>query len=65
MLDELKCRLGFHKPIQEHATYKHKYRTTNKGRSRKRYYTVRELVTFTYCERCGKQLGMKGKRIYR
>ncbi len=46
MLDNLKCKLGFHKPVKEHFSIKHKYRTTNKGRSKKRYHTgVKELYT--------------------
>ena len=66
MLDSLKCKLGFHKPVQEHISIKHKYRTTNKGRSKKRYYTgVRELYTITYCKRCGKTLRQKRKLIWR
>ena len=39
MFDNLKCKMGFHKPVQEHFSIKHKYRTTNNGRSKKRYYT--------------------------
>lgn len=65
MLDNLKCKLGFHKPEQEHISIKHKYRTTNKGRSKKRYYTVKELCTITYCQRCGKTLRQKRKLIWR
>jgi hypothetical protein len=65
MFDNLKCRLGFHKPMQEHFSIKHKYRTTNKGRSKKRYYTVKELYTITYCQRCGKTLRQKRKLIWR
>lgn len=57
MLGTLKCKLGFHKPVQYHETFKHKSRTTNKGRSKKRWRTwVREIVTVTYCERCGIKL---------
>lgn len=53
MFNDLKCRLGFHKPMQRHYTFKHKCRTTNKGRSKKRWYTwVKEIYTETYCERC-------------
>lgn len=66
MLDSLKCKLGIHKPVQYHHTFKHKCRTTNKGRSKKRWRTwIRELVTVTYCERCGKRLGQKRKWIYK
>ena len=66
MLDNLKCKLGFHKPEQEHISIKHKYRTTNKGRSKKCYRTgVKELYTITYCERCGKTLRQKRKPIWR
>ena len=66
MPDNLKCKLGFHKPVQEHFSIKHKYRTTNKGRSKKRNYTgVRELCTITYCQRCGKTLRQKRKLIWR
>ena len=66
MFDNLKCKLGFHQPVQEHFSFKHKYRTTNKGRAKKRYRTgVRELYTITYCARCGKQLKQKRKLIYR
>ena len=65
MFDNLKCRLGFHRPVQRHYTYRHKFRTTNKGRSKKRYYTVKELVTETFCERCYKHLGEKTKWIYK
>jgi hypothetical protein len=65
MFDNLKCKLGFHKPMQEHFSIKHKYRTTNKGRSKKRYYTVKELYTITYCQRCGKTLRQKRKLIWR
>ena len=64
MLDNLKCKLGFHKPVQERISFKHKYRTTNKGRSKKRYYTgIKELYTITYCQRCGKTLRQKRKLI--
>lgn len=60
MLDTLKCKLGFHKPVQYHQTIRHKCRTTNKGRSKKRWYTyAREIVTTTYCEHCGKILKTK------
>ena len=65
MLDNLKSKLGFHKPVQEHFSIKYKYRTTNKGRSKKRYYTVKELYTITYCQRCGKTLRQKRKLIWR
>ena len=65
MFDNLKCKLGFHKPAQEHFSIKHKYRTTNKGRSKKRYYTVKELYTITYCQRCGKTLRKKRKLIWK
>ena len=60
MFDNLKCKLGFHKPAKYHYKYKHKCRTTNKGRSKKRWYTwAVEIVTYTYCERCGKTLSTK------
>ena len=60
MLDSLKCKMGFHKPVQSHHTFMHKSRTTNKGRSKKRWRTwIREVVTTTYCERCGKVLRTK------
>jgi hypothetical protein len=65
MFDNLKCKLGFHKPVQEHFSIKHKYRTTNKGRLKKRYYTEKELYTITYCQRCGKTLRQKRKLIWR
>jgi hypothetical protein len=66
MFDKLKCKLGIHKPVQYHHSFRHKFRTTNKGRSKKRWYTgVRELVTVTYCEICGKRLGQKTKWIYK
>lgn len=66
MLDNLKCRLGFHKPVQCHQTFKHRCRTTNKGRSKKRYWTwAREIITTTYCERCGKTLKQKRRVRYR
>lgn len=66
MFGDLKCRLGFHKPAQYHHTFHHKCRTTNKGRSKKRWRTcVRELYTVTYCERCGKTLRQKRRLIYR
>ena len=59
MLDNLKCKLGFHKPVQEHFSIKHKYRTT-------RYYTgMKELYTITYCQRCGKTLRRKRKLVWR
>ena len=65
VLDELKCKMGFHKPVQYHHTFKHKCRTTNKGRSKKRWRTwVKEFVTVTYCQRCGKKLKQKTKWIY-
>lgn len=65
-LDNLKCKLGSHNPVQEHFSIKHKFRTTNKGRSKKRYYTgVKDLYTITYCQRCGKTLRQKRKRIWR
>lgn len=66
MLDNLKCKLGFHKPAQYHHTFKHKCRTTNKGRSKKRWRTwIREIVTVTYCERCGKTLRQKRRWKWR
>ncbi|MBR5395822.1 MAG: hypothetical protein IK144_12200 [Bacteroidaceae bacterium] len=66
MIYDLRCKLGFHKPKQQHFTVKHKFRTTNKGRSKKRYYTgIKDLYTITYCERCGKTLREKRKRIWK
>ncbi len=65
MLGNLKCKLGFHKPVQEHLSIKHKYRTKDKGRSKKRYYTVKDLYTITYCKRCGKKLRQKRKLIWK
>ncbi len=66
MFDSLKCRMGFHKPVQSHHTFHHKCRTTNKCRSKKRWQTwVKEIVTTTYCERCGKLLKTKRKWKWR
>ena len=66
ILDDLKCRLGFHKPVQFHHTFYHKSRTTSKGRSKKRWRTwARELVTVTYCAHCHERLGQKRKLIYK
>lgn len=66
MLDKLKCKMGFHKPEQVHYSIKHKYRTTNKGRSKKRYRTgIKELYTITYCQQCGKILSQKRKLIWK
>lgn len=31
MFDDLKCKLGFHKPVQEHFSFRHRFRTTNKA----------------------------------
>ena len=64
MFDKLKCRLGFHKPVREHFSHKYRFRTTNKGRAKKRYYTCKELYTITFCERCGKTLGQKRKWVW-
>ncbi len=62
MFDNLRCKLGFHKPVTVHRSYKYKCRTTNKGRSKKRYLIwAKILVTETYCERCGKILRTKSK----
>lgn len=62
MFDRMKCRVGFHKPKQIHHTFKHKCRTTDKGRSKKRWQTwACEIVTITYCERCGRVLKTKSK----
>ena len=66
MLGDLRCLLGFHKPARRHYSIKYKCRTTNKGRSKKRWYTgARELFTVTYCERCGKELSRKSKLKWR
>jgi hypothetical protein len=66
ILQKARCKLGFHKPKQYHHTFKHKVRTTDKGRSKKRWHTwVREIVTVTYCEECGKKLSQKSKFKYR
>ena len=61
MLDNLKCKLGFHKPVKEHISIKHKYRTTNKGRSKKRYYTgVKELYPSPTASCAARRSGRKG-----
>jgi predicted SprT family Zn-dependent metalloprotease len=66
MLDNLKCKIGLHKPAQHHQTFKYECRTTNKGRSKKRWMTVaKEIVTVTYCERCGKTLSTKQRWRWR
>ena len=66
MLDKIKCKLGLHKPKTMHFSVKHKCRTTNKGRSKKRYYSyAKTLYTEVYCERCGKVLKKKSKLIWR
>jgi|GEM_PF-5326722 len=65
MFDNLKCKLGFHKPVDRHYMYQRKSRTTNKGRSKKRWRTWKEIVTVTYCERCGKTLRTKEKWKWR
>lgn len=60
MIDVLKCKLGYHKPVRFRQKYKHKSRTTNKGGSKRRWRTwAYETVTITYCERCGKTLKTK------
>lgn len=65
-MTDIRCILGLHKKVQYHYSFLHKCRTTNKGRSKKRWRTwVKELVTITYCERCGEKLGQKTKFIYR
>ena len=62
MLDKLKCKLGFHKPEQSRRTLIRKRRTTNKGRSKKRWVVLaKEILITTYCKRCGKILS-KDKR---
>ena len=61
MFDKLKCKLGFHKKAQHHWTESYKLRTNRKGKSRKKYYTVKEIITATYCEVCGKTLKVKRK----
>ena len=66
MFDNLKCKLGFHKPVQYHYTIKHRCRTTNKGRSKKRWMTfAKEIYTVTYCERCYKTLRTKRRWRWR
>lgn len=66
MFDELKCRLGFHKLAHKHWSEKIRSRTTNKGRSKKRWHTLAKvLYTQTYCERCGKVFKTKRKVKWR
>ena len=66
MFDNLKCKFGFHKPVTKHFSFKYKFRTTNKGRAKKRYRTgIKELHTVIWCERCGKTLKSKVKFVYR
>lgn len=66
MFDRLKCKLGFHKPVQMHWSEKCESRTTRKGRSKKRWRTwAKVLYTETYCERCGKTLRTKRKVKWR
>lgn len=43
MFENIKCKFGFHKIKTIHNNYKYKFRTTNKGRSKKRYYTIKKL----------------------
>lgn len=31
MFDDLKCKLGFHKPVQEHFSFRHRFRTMSKA----------------------------------
>lgn len=61
MFDKWKCKLGFHKLEKYHHTEKYPFRTTNKGRSKKRYYTVKVSITETYCKVCGKKFKRKSK----
>ena len=64
MLDNLRCKLGYHQPVQSHCTYLYRCRTTNKGRAKKRYYTyAKEIITTTFCACCGKTLKIKRKLI--
>ena len=59
IIQKAKCVLGFHKEAKYHWTEKYPFRTTNTGRSKKRWHTVKVRITETYCEVCGKTLKRK------
>ena len=61
MFKKLLCKLGFHKPSKHHYIGKYPIRTTNKGRSKKRYHTIKVSINETVCEVCGKVLKRKSK----
>ena len=56
IIKKLKCAIGLHKPKRWHYSEKYPFRTTNKGRSKKRWHTVKVYITEIYCENCGKVL---------
>ena len=56
IIQKVKCFIGIHKPIWRHYSEKYPFRTTNKGRSKKRWHTVKVYITEVYCENCGKMI---------
>ena len=56
IIQKVKCALGVHRLRRRHYSEKYPFRTTNKGRSRKRWHTVKVCITEIYCEDCGKVL---------
>ena len=56
IIQKVKCFIGIHKPIRQHNSKKYPFRTTNKGRSKKRWHTVKVYITEVYCENCGKMI---------
>lgn len=61
MFDNLKCKLGLHKKAQRRWSERYQFRTNRKGKAKKKYYTVKNVITETYCENCGKTLKIKRK----
>ena len=55
-LQKVKCALGFHKEERRRYREHYPFRTTNKGRSKKRWHTTKVCVTEVYCRECGKLL---------
>ena len=63
IVQKVKCLLGFHRKQKYCYVDKYPFRTTNKGHSKKRYYSMKVRVCVTYCEVCGKIIKRRFKRI--
>lgn len=55
-LQKVKCALGIHREERWHYNELYSFRTTRKGRSKKKWYSVKVCITETRCKACGKIL---------